>query len=81
MSDRATLGTSDKTLPSGDSIANQTTRNSAIHVKGMGLQTSGTNSSKDDREKMSAYVAFVDAQAEECLERLENEIERNLHRG
>ena len=81
MSDRATLGTSDKSSPFGDSIVNQATRDSAINVKGMGLQKSGANSSKDDREKMSAYVAFVDAQAEECLERLENEVERNLHRG
>ncbi|GAB7336505.1 hypothetical protein MBLNU13_g09785t1 [Cladosporium sp. NU13] len=36
----------------------------------------GEESSSNDREKMSEYVAFVDAQAEECYERLKNEVER-----
>ena len=58
------------------SNASHTTVQPASNGKDGSHQTHATNSSSNDREKMSEYVAFVDAQAEECYERLKHEVER-----
>ena len=62
--------------PPRTSSASHTTVESANNGKDGALQTQATRSGSNDREKMSEYVAFVDAQAEECYERLKNEVER-----
>lgn len=53
-----------------------TTAKPASNGKDGAHQTQAARSSSNDREKMSDYVAFVDAQAEESYERLKNEVER-----
>ena len=62
--------------PPRNSSASHTTVESAKNGKDGAFQTQATRSGSNDREKMSEYVAFVDAQAEECYERLKHEVER-----
>ena len=63
------------------SSASHKTVESASKGKGGAVQKQAARSSSNDREKMSEYVAFVDAQAEECYERLKNEVERASREG
>ena len=62
--------------PPKTSSASHTTVQSASNGKDGSHQTQAARPSSKDREKMTEYVAFVDAQAEECYERLKNEVER-----
>lgn len=61
---------------SGRSSTSRTTSNPASNGRDGAQQKQVAKSSSNDREKLSEYVAFVDAQAEECYERLKNEVER-----
>ena len=62
--------------PPKTSSASRTAVQPASNGKDGSHQTQTARSSSKDREKMTEYVAFVDAQAEECYERLKNEVER-----
>ena len=62
--------------PPGTSSTSHTKVQPASDRKDGALQTQAANSISNEREKMSEYVAFVDAQAEECYERLKHEVER-----
>lgn len=62
--------------PPKTSSASHATVQPASNGKEGSHQTHPATSSSSDREKMSEYVAFVDAQAEECYERLKHEVER-----
>ena len=73
--DGGTSGAAKAGAPGGSSTSH-TTAKPASNGKDGTLQQQATRPSSNDREKMSDYVAFVDAQAEECYERLRNEVER-----
>ena len=62
--------------PPKTSSASHTTVQPASNGKDGSIQTQAARPSSKDREKMTEYVAFVDAQAEECYERLKHEVER-----
>jgi hypothetical protein len=76
MPDGGASSASKNASPSRSSSTSHTTVNPASKGKDGQVQTQAARSSSNDREKMSGYVAFVDAQAEECCERLKHEIER-----
>lgn len=65
----------------GSSSTGHTTTNPASNGKAGTPQIHAARPSSNDREKMSDYVAFVDAQAEETYERLKNEVERASRRA
>lgn len=75
MPDGGPSGASKNGAP-GRSSTSHTTANPASNGKDGAHQKQVAKSSSNDREKMSEYAAFVDAQAEECYERLKNEVER-----
>ena len=75
MPDGGTSGAAKAGAP-GSSSVSHTTAKPASNGKEGTLQKQATRPSSNDREKMSDYVAFVDAQAEETYERLKNEVER-----
>jgi hypothetical protein len=81
MPDGGASSASKNASPPRTSSTSQTTINPASNGKDGAAQTQSTRSSSNDREKMSEYVAFVDAQAEECCERLKNEVERASRGG
>lgn len=68
---------SNSTMSPRTAKAAQGQANPAIGGKDEATQGSGTSASSQDGEKMSEYVAFVDSQAEDCLKRLKEEIERD----
>lgn len=68
---------SNSTMSPSTAKAAQGTSNPPIDGKDGATQGSGTNTSGQDGEKMSEYVAFVDSQAEDSLKRLKEEIERD----
>jgi hypothetical protein len=80
MPDDGTSGATTNGAPE-DSSTSHTTANPASNGKDGAHQTQAANPSSNDREKMSDYVAFVDAQAEECYERLKIEVERASRGG
>jgi hypothetical protein len=75
MPDGGPSGASKNAAP-GRSSTSHTTANPASNGKDGALQTQAARFSSNDREKMSEYMTFVDAQAEECYKRLKYEIER-----
>jgi len=81
MPDGGALSASKSGLPPRTSSTSHTTINPASDGKDGAVQTQTARSSSNDREKMSEYVAFVDAQAEEYCERLKNEVERASRRA
>jgi hypothetical protein len=64
--------------PPRDSSASQTTVKPASNGEGAGIHT---NPSNNDREKMSAYVAFVGTQAEETLEQLRDAVDNESQKA
>lgn len=70
-------GVSNTGVSRGVDGASQRSINPANNKKGEVSQESVAELSGTDREKMSAYVTFVDSQAKECLERLNDEVNRD----
>ncbi|KAM0707941.1 hypothetical protein Q7P35_004590 [Cladosporium inversicolor] len=80
MPDGGTSGAAKAGAP-GSSNSSHTAAKPSSNGKDGTLQKQATRPSSNDREKMSDYVAFVDAQAEECCQRLKDEIERASRRA